>query len=55
MRKVAAIAFAVMFFTMPVHSAEPAVTFETAAEAADSTAIFDGRCAVYRNQRVCAF
>lgn len=55
MRIVAAIAFAVMFFTVPAHSAGSAVSYETIAESADSVALFDGRCAVWRSQVVCAF
>lgn len=55
MRIIAAIAFAVTFFTVPAHSADPATGYEAVAETADSVAIFDGRCAVWRDQVVCAF
>ena len=55
MKTVAAIAFAFMFIAMPVHSAEPTANFETIAEASDDIARFNGRCATWRNQIVCAF
>ncbi len=55
MRIAAAIAFAVMLFTAPAHSADPATGYEAVAETADSVAVFDGRCAVWRGQVVCAF
>ena len=55
MKTVAAIAFAFMALTMSAHSADSTVNFETAVEVSDNIALFDGRCATWGNQRVCAF
>lgn len=55
MKTVVAIAFAIMCLAAPVHSAESTVNVETITEAADDLARFDGRCATWRNQLVCAF
>ena len=50
-----AIAFAFMFLTLPAHSAESTASFEAIADTADSIAFFNGRCATWRDQVVCAF
>ena len=50
-----AVAFALMFLTLPAHSAESTASFEAIADTADSIAFFNGRCATWRDQVVCAF